>query len=74
MSGALIDTESDPGSYADALAHSVHIRVDNHIPRSDPTANLPGPVFPTPHAGPGSSDHRSFHERTSTHSQEQHHA
>jgi hypothetical protein len=30
----VIDTESDPGSYADAIAHSPCLRVEDYDPRS----------------------------------------
>ena len=39
-SATLIDTESEPGSYARALEHSVHIKVSEH-PNSTGTL-LPG--------------------------------
>ena len=58
----LIDTESDPGSYADALAHSVHIRVDNHIPRGESiaatSARSPACSIPPLEPGPGCFSHQ----------------
>lgn len=55
----LIDTDSDPGAWADALAHSVHIAVSDHTPSTAPGAARA--VVPTPHGGTGTPDHRSFH-------------
>ena len=60
--GALIDTDSEPGAWTDALAHSVHITVSNHIPRSDPiaapSARTPACSIPPLEPGPGCFSHQ----------------
>lgn len=52
---ALIDTASEPGSWADALRHSVNIHVSEHEPRvaaGDCRNGGTGHSFPTaPHPG-----------------------
>ena len=62
----LIDTDSDPGAWADALAHSVHIRVDNHIPRGEsiaaPSARTPACSTPSLTPGLGRFSHSAARE------------
>lgn len=36
----MIDTESDPGSYADAIAHSPCLRVEEYRARDDAGAHI----------------------------------